>query len=110
MTGFGRASVEAGERRLRVGIRAGNHPGPDLQIRGTESDAYCAAELGRAVRAVVERGAVTVHVREESAGGASGIDAARVRAAHAVLERLRQELKIDEPIGMGAVAAFMTLG
>jgi uncharacterized protein (TIGR00255 family) len=110
MTGFGRASVEAGERRLRVEIRSVNHRGLDLKIRGTESDAYCAAEIGRAVRAVVERGALTVHVREESAGGAAGIDAGRVRAAHAVLEQLRQELAIEEPVGLRTVAAFLTLG
>ena len=70
MTGFGRASVEAGERRLRVEIRSVNHRGLDLKIRG--------AELGRLLRrrdrrarcaAAVERGAVTVHVRDESAGG-----------------------------------------
>ena len=108
MTGFGRASVEAGERRLRVEIRSVNHRGLDLKIRGTESDAYCGAEIGRAVRAAVERGAVTVHVRDESAGGAAGVDEARVRATHAALERLRQELDIEEPVGLATVAAFMT--
>ena len=51
MTGFGRASVEAGERRLRVEIRSVNHRGLDLKIRGTEPDAYCDAEIARAVRA-----------------------------------------------------------
>src|SRR6185295_19153754 len=110
MTGFGRASVEAGERRLRVEIRSVNHRGLDLKIRGAESDAYCGAEIGRAVRAAVERGAVTVHVREESLGGSAGIDEARVRAAYGVLERLRQELEIDEAVGLGTVAAFMTVG
>src|SRR5262247_3995722 len=109
MTGFGRASVEAGERRLRVEIRSVNHRGLDLKIRGTESDAYCGVEIGRAVRAVVERGAVTVHVRDEAAGNA-GIDEARVRAAHGVLERLRQELESEEPVGLTTVAAFMTVG
>lgn len=108
MTGFGRASVEAGERRLRVEIRSVNHRGLDLKIRGTESDAYCGAEIGRAVRAAVERGAVTVHVRDESAAGAAGVDEGRVRATHGVLERLRQELDIDEPVGLATIAAFMT--
>lgn len=108
MTGFGRASVEAGDRRLRVEIRSVNHRGLDLKIRGAESDAYSAAEIGRAVRAAVERGAVTVLVRDESAAGAEGVDAARVRAAFGVLERLRQELKIEEPVGLSTVAAFMT--
>jgi uncharacterized protein (TIGR00255 family) len=110
MTGFGRASVEAGDRRLRVEIRSVNHRGLDLKIRGAESDAYCGAEIGRAVRAAVERGAVTVHLRDESGGGSAGIDEARVRAGHAVLERLRQELKIAEPVGLSTVAAFMTQG
>ena len=110
MTGFGRASVEAGERRLRVEIRSVNHRGLDLKIRGAEADAYCGAEIGRAVRAAVERGAITVHVRDESAGASAGVDEARVRATHAVLERLRQELKIAEPVGLGAIAAFMTVG
>jgi len=110
MTGFGRASVEAGERRLRVEIRSVNHRGLDLKIRGTESDAFCGAEISRVVRAAVERGAVTVHVREETAGGAAGIDEARVRAAYHVLEQLRQELEIDEPVGLSTVAAFMTVG
>jgi uncharacterized protein (TIGR00255 family) len=110
MTGFGRASVEAGERRLRVEIRSVNHRGLDLKIRGAESDAYCGAEIGRAVRAAVERGAVTVHVREESTGGVAGIDEARVRAAYTELERLRQVLEIEEPVGLSTVAAFMTMG
>jgi uncharacterized protein (TIGR00255 family) len=110
MTGFGRASVEAGERRLRVEIRSVNHRGLDLKIRGAEADAYCGAEIGRAVRAAVERGAVTVVVRDESAGAASGVDEARVRAVHGALERMRQELEIEEPVGLSTVAAFMTAG
>jgi uncharacterized protein (TIGR00255 family) len=110
MTGFGRASAEAGDRRLRVEIRSVNHRGLDLKVRGAEADAYCGAEIGRAVRAAVERGAVTVFVRDESAGGSAGVDEARVRAAHGVLERLRQELQIEEPVSLRTVAAFMTAG
>jgi uncharacterized protein (TIGR00255 family) len=110
MTGFGRASVEAGERRLRVEVRAVNHRGLDLKIRGLEADAYVGAEIGRAVRAAVERGAVTVHVRDELAAGTSGVDEARVRSTHAVLEQLRQQLEIEEPVGLSTIAAFMTVG
>ena len=51
MTGFGRASTDAGERRLRVEIRSVNHRGLDLKVRGSEPDAYCDAEIGRAQRA-----------------------------------------------------------
>jgi uncharacterized protein (TIGR00255 family) len=108
MTGFGRASVEAGNKRLRIEIRSVNHRGLDLKIRTREPDAYCDTEIGRAVRAVVERGAVTVYVRDESPVGAAGVDEDRVRATHAVLERLRQELELETPVDLATVAAFMT--
>ena len=107
MTGFGRGSVDAGERRLRVEIRSVNHRGLDLKIRSGESDAFCDSEIARAVRGAVERGAVTVLIRDESAAAAAGIDGARVRALYGVLEQLRQELKIDEPVTLGTVGAYL---
>jgi uncharacterized protein (TIGR00255 family) len=107
MTGFGRGSVDAGERRLRVEIRSVNHRGLDLKIRSGESDAFCDSEIARAVRAAVERGAVTVLIRDESAAASAGIDEARVRALYGALEHLRQELKIDEPVTLGTVGAFL---
>jgi uncharacterized protein (TIGR00255 family) len=107
MTGFGRGSVDAGERRLRVEIRSVNHRGLDLKIRSGESDAFCDTEIARAVRAAVERGAVTVLIRDESAAAAAGIDEARVRALYGVLERLRQELKIEEPVTLATIGAYL---
>jgi uncharacterized protein (TIGR00255 family) len=110
MTGFGRAGVDtdAGRGRLRVEIRSVNHRGLDLKVRAPQPDAYCEAEIGRAVRAAVERGSVTVHVREEAQPARAGIDEARARQVHAALERLRGELGIAEPVGLGVVAAFMS--
>jgi len=80
MTGFGRATVDteggpaAGRGRLRVEIRSVNHRGLDLKIRAPQPDAFCEAELGRAVRAAVERGSVTVHIREEAAPARGGLE------------------------------------
>ncbi len=82
MTGVGRGSVDAGARRLRVEIRSVNHRGLDLKIRSSESDAFCDTEIARAVRAAVERGAVTVLIRDKSAAAAAGLDEARVRARY----------------------------
>ena len=110
MTGFGRASVEAADRRLRVEMRSVNHRGLDIKVRGSELDAYCEVEVARAIRGAVERGAVTVHVRDESNAGAAGVDEARVRGVFEVLERLRQELEIDQPVDLATVGAFMTAG
>ncbi|HEY6478116.1 MAG TPA: YicC/YloC family endoribonuclease [Polyangia bacterium] len=107
MTGFGRGSVDAGDRRLRVEIRSVNHRGLDIKIRSSEADAYCDTEIARAVRGAVERGAVTVLIRDESAAASAGIDEPRVRALHQVLERLRQELEIEEPISLTTVGAFL---
>lgn len=110
MTGFGRASIEVGDKRLRVEIRSVNHRGLDLKIRTREPDAFCDAEISRAVRVAVERGAVTIHIRDESLAGTAGIDEARLRAVYEVLERLRQELELDTPIDLQTVAAYMTAG
>ncbi|HVT06598.1 MAG TPA: DUF1732 domain-containing protein [Polyangia bacterium] len=107
MTGFGRGSADAGERRLRVEIRSVNHRGLDLKIRSSEPDATCDAEIGRAVRGALERGSVIVQIRDEAVDPAGGVDEARVRRLYAVLERLRQELRIDEPVSLSTVGAFM---
>jgi uncharacterized protein (TIGR00255 family) len=107
MTGFGRGSADAGERRLRVEIRSVNHRGLDLKIRSAEPDAFCDAEIARAVRTAVERGAVTVQVRDESGAGAAGLDEPRIHAVYNVLERLRQELKIEEPVTLTTVGAYL---
>jgi uncharacterized protein (TIGR00255 family) len=110
MTGFGRALAEVGDRRLRVEIRSVNHRGLDLKIRSQEPDAYCDAEIGRAVRAAVDRGAVTVHIREESSAAADGIDEPRVRLVHRALDKLRGELGLAGPVTLEAIAAFMREG
>ena len=107
MTGFGRGSTTIGERRLRVEVRSVNHRGLDLKIRSGDPDAFCDAEIARAVRAAVERGAVTVQIRDESASASGGLDEGRVRALHEVLERLRQELEIEEPVTLATIGAYL---
>jgi uncharacterized protein (TIGR00255 family) len=107
MTGFGRASVETGDKRLRIEIRSVNHRGLDLKIRSYAPDSYCDAEIARAVRGGVERGALTVSIREDCGGGVTGIDPERVKAAFAALEQVRKELGLAAPVDLGTVAAFM---
>jgi len=107
MTGFGRSSAAVGDRRLTVEIRSVNHRGLDVKVRGAEVDAFCDTEIARAVRAAVERGAITVQIREESAGNNASVDEGRVRAMFTSLERLRRELGIAEPVTLASVGAFM---
>jgi uncharacterized protein (TIGR00255 family) len=108
MTGFGRSSAAVGDRRLTVEIRSVNHRGLDVKVRGAEVDAFCDTEIARAVRAAVERGAITAQIREESAGNNVSVDEGRVRAMFISLERLRKELGIAEPVTLATVGAFMS--
>jgi uncharacterized protein (TIGR00255 family) len=107
MTGFGRGTADVGDKRVRIEIRSVNHRGLDLKIRAREPDATCDAEITRAVRAAVERGAVTVHLRDDSGPGAEGIDAAKVKATYVELQQLRHQLGIQAPVDLATVVAFM---
>ena len=108
MTGFGRASVEAADRRLRVEIRSVNHRGLDIKVRGSELDAYCEVEVARTIRGVGGAGRghrprprrIERRRRRRSTRRACG-------TCIEVLERLRQELEIEQPVDLATVGAFM---
>lgn len=110
MTGYGRATAidAASGASWTVEIRAVNHRGLDVKVRGAEPDGYCDVEITRRVRAALERGAVTINLRGESTvEESSGI--ARVRRAHAALEALRRELELPAPVDLATVSAFLSL-
>jgi uncharacterized protein (TIGR00255 family) len=109
MTGFGRAAVAVGSRRFVVEIRSVNHRGVDVKVRGKEVDAACEIEIIRCVRAAIERGALTIGIREEGAGAAA-FNAERVRAVHAALQGLQAELSLAGPVDLHTVAAFLGEG
>lgn len=107
MTGYGRAATTADQPgptpRFVVELRSVNHRGFDIKIRSDRPDGFCDGEIARAVRSAVERGTVTVSVREERASS-SGLDLTRVRSTFQALERLRGELGLPQPVDLVAVA------
>jgi uncharacterized protein (TIGR00255 family) len=110
MTGFGRGIAQAGGRRLVVEARSLNSRGIDVKVRGREVDVPPAVEpeIVAMVRARLARGAVSVTIREEGAEATENlIDLTVVRRAHGVLETLRRELGLAEPVDLGTVAAFL---
>jgi len=110
MTGFGRGMAETGARRFVVEMRSLNGRGSEVKIRGREGDipAGVETEIVRAVRAQVARGTVSVTIREEGIEApAAIIDLAVVRQAHGVLETLRRELGLAQPVDLATVAAFL---
>jgi uncharacterized protein (TIGR00255 family) len=77
-----------------------------VKVRARDLDGACEIEVIRAVRAALERGAVVVSVREEG-GLHRTVDADRIRATHASLETLRDELELPGVIDLSTVAAFL---
>ena len=110
MTGFGRGTAAAGARRLIVEIRSLNGRGSDVKVRGRDGDipATVETEIVRMVRAQVARGTVSITIREEGVEAPEAlIDLAVVRQTHAVLETLRRELGLPQPVDLHTVAAFL---
>lgn len=110
MTGFGRGIAETGVRRLAVEIRSLNGRGSEVKVRGRDLDVPAAVEteIVRTVRAQVVRGTVTVTIREESVQAPEAlIDLVVIRQTHAVLETLRRELALTQPVDLSTVAAFL---
>ncbi len=110
MTGFGRGVSQLGARRLLVEVRSLNGRGIDIKIRGRDFDLPPAVEIEvvSMLRARLARGTVSVLVREE--GGESGptaIEPAAIRGAHQILEELRRDLGLAQPVDLATVAAFL---
>lgn len=110
MTGFGRAVAEANDVRYAVEIRSLNHRGLDLKVRSVETDVAAEVEIVRAVRSVIDRGSVTVLVREEKLTGPAALDENRIRETQLALERIRRELGLANPVDLATVARFMPGG
>jgi len=113
MTGFGRAAADIekpGHPRTRwlVELRSVNHRAFDLKLRFPEAEPALEAELSRQVRAAVERGAVTLSIREERPS-ATGLDADRIHATALALENMRRQAGISVPVDLRSVAAFLAL-
>lgn len=110
MTGFGRGVAQVGARRLVVEVRSLNGRGIDIKIRGRDFDLPPAVEIETValLRARLARGTVSVLVRDEGGeSGPAGIDPVGIRRAHEVLEGLRRDLGLAQPVDLATVATFL---
>jgi uncharacterized protein (TIGR00255 family) len=97
MTGFGRGVVEQVRLRATVDIRAVNHRFLDLKLRGGPLSPALEDAVGTRVRAVVERGSVTVSIHLVRTAGAPRINAEAAGAAHVALAELARTLGLPGP-------------
>lgn len=96
MTGFGRGVAEHGGVRATVDLRSVNHRFLDLKMRGSLGPAL-EEQIAAKVRALIERGAVTVSVNIAGAATATRIDRDAAKRAHAQLAALAAELGTEPP-------------
>lgn len=97
MTGFGRGVVEQVQVRATVDIRAVNHRFLDLKLRGGPLSPALEDAISTRVRAVAERGSVTVSVHLVRTAGAPRINAEAAGAAHVALAGLAHTLGLPGP-------------
>lgn len=106
MTGYGRGTCEVAGRRLVVELRSLNHRFLEVKLRLPWADAAIDMHVTQAIRARLDRGVVTVSVRDEGGGAAQTVqvDLELGRGYHSALERLRQTLGLSEPVTLELVA------
>jgi uncharacterized protein (TIGR00255 family) len=97
MTGFGRGVVEQVRVRATVDIRAVNHRFLDLKLRGGPLSPALEDAISSRVRAVAERGSITVSVHLVRTAGAPRINVEAAGAAHVALSGLAHTLGLPGP-------------
>lgn len=108
MTGFGGAVLSEASTTVRVEIRSVNHRHLQVKARLPSAHQSLDSEIEAAVKAHVERGAVTVTVELERDGGEAPakIDAQVAQRYHAEIEKLRRDLGLKSDVTIDALLAL----
>jgi uncharacterized protein (TIGR00255 family) len=107
MTGFGRGSCEVGQRRLVVELRSLNHRFLEVKLRLPWAEPALEILIQQHLRQKLDRGIVTVGVREEGGGTpqAVRVDLALARGYWQAIEELREHLGVAEPPTLALLVA-----
>lgn len=109
MTGYGRGTCEVAGRRLIVELRSLNHRFLEVKLRLPWPDPAVELQVTQLLRGRLDRGVVTVSVRDEG-GAVAEVQAVRADLALAksyarALEEVREAIGLVEPISLDLVAA-----
>jgi len=108
MTGFGRATCEIEGRRYVVELRSLNHRFLEVKPRLPWADPSLEQRVVQAIRGRLERGVVSITVRDEGSGAAARgaqADLPLARSVYRALEEIRESLGLAEPVSLALVAA-----
>jgi uncharacterized protein (TIGR00255 family) len=102
MTGFGAASAEAEGVVVRVELRSVNHRHLQVKARLPLDKGHLESDVEARIKQHAERGAVTVSVELQRAGGARrvGIDLDVARAWQVELKRAALHLEVEDDVTM----------
>ena len=111
MTGFGEAERETDAGQVRVEIKTVNHRSFNTSVRTPDGFDRFESEIQRWLRAHVSRGHITYTLSIERKGMSSDatvpeLDLGRAKHYGKMLEELRQELGLKDPIVVSDIAGF----
>lgn len=109
MTGFGRGNAHADGVSVEVEIRSVNNRFCDVSVRLPRHLSEFEYEVQQAVKKVVGRGKVNVHVRiDQHSDGTTDleVDERLVASYRQLLEQLRSAAQIDEPVKIEHLLTF----
>ncbi len=107
MTGYGRGTCEVAGRRLIVELRSLNHRFLEVKLRLPWTDAAIDMHVTQLLRTRLDRGVVTVSVRDEGGGVPQAVhaDLELARGYARAFEELRKGLALGEPVTLELLAA-----
>lgn len=109
MTGFGRGSAAEGQTEVTVEIRSVNSRYCEISIRGPRSVSALEQDVQNAIKKRLERGRITVQIEVSETSDATSrlaLNVDAVRGYRGLLDRLREEAGIEEPVGIKDILHF----
>jgi uncharacterized protein (TIGR00255 family) len=115
MTGYGRGTCQIGQRRLVVELRSVNHRFLEVKTRLPWPATELEILITQRVRLLVDRGVVSVSVRDEGGGSAQEVhaDLSLARSFAMAIERIGVDLGIKGPVPLEFIASqpgVLTMG
>jgi uncharacterized protein (TIGR00255 family) len=107
MTGYGRGTCEIAGRRLVVELRSLNHRFLEVKLRLPWQDAALDMNVTQLLRTRLDRGVVTVSVRDEGGGAVQAVraDVELARGYAHALDEVRKALGMTDPPSLALIAA-----